>query len=79
MNKQDIADRYARRNGFDKAELCAVRDGVAYFHLMWEPRPKYSGHPNVIRISPTGKILVVTDMEEKYWAIGQPKEALPQP
>ena len=73
MNKQDLADRYAKDNGFDQAELVAVKDDMAYFHLMWVPRPKYTGHPNVIKISQTGEIIVVKDREEKYWAIGQSK------
>lgn len=79
MNKQDIADKYAKRNGFDTAELVAVKDKAAYYLLEWNDRPRYTGHPNVIKISHTGKILVVTDRAERYWAIGQPKEALQQP
>jgi len=79
MNKQDIADKYAKRNGFDTAELVAVRDGVAYYHLDWKVRPRYTGHPNVIKIGTTGRVQVVSNREEKYWAVGQSKEALQQP
>ena len=79
MDKQDIADKYAKSNGFDSAELVAVKDGVAYYFLDWKNRPRYTGHPNVIKISHTGKTIVVADRDERYWAIGQPKESLRQP
>ena len=72
---QEIADRYARCNGFDTAEYVAVKNGFAYFLLKWNPRPKYTGHPNVIKISQTGAIHVLTDREEIYWAVGQPKDS----
>lgn len=73
MNKQEIAERYAKNNGFDKAELVAIKEGMTYFQLTWVPHPKYTGHPNIIKISQTGEILIVNDREEKYWAIKQPK------
>ena len=72
-NKQDIADRYAAKNGFDVASLVATKDGWAYYRLGWNNRPRYTGHPCVIKISHTGNVLAVTDIEERYWAVGRAK------
>ena len=79
MNKQDIADRYAKSNKFDTAELVAVKDRMAYYRLDWESRPRYTGHPCVIKISPSGKVQPVTDRDEIYWAIQQPKPVCNSP
>ena len=72
-SKQEIADKFAQKNGFQTAVLVATKNGWAYFQMKWEPQPRYTGHPNVIKISRAGKVLVVTDVEEIYWAVGEAK------
>jgi 8-oxo-dGTP diphosphatase len=70
-NSQKIAEKFAKHKGFDITELCAEKDGYKYYQLMWNPQPKYTGHPNVIKIAPTGRVIVLEDREEIYWAVMQ--------
>ena len=68
---QEIAEKFAKHKGFDITELCAEKDGYKYYLLMWNPQPKYTGHPNVIKIAPSGRVTVLRDRFEIYWAIMQ--------
>ncbi len=68
-NQIDIATRFAKRYGFDIAQHCANKGGFSYFRLDFSNRPRYTGHPSVIKISTAGKVLAVTDIDEVYWAV----------
>ena len=62
----DIAKQYAERNGY------------RYFYVDYADRPRYLGHPHIIKISPAGKVQRVLNVDEIYWVVKQAKEPLPQ-
>lgn len=69
---QDIAKKYAERHGFDIVQLStAERNGYRYFHLDFTGRPRYTGNPFIIKISPAGKVQQVLNFDEIYWAYNQ--------
>lgn len=68
-NYLNIAKRFADKHGFDIVKTCAERNGFSYFHLDFSGRTRYTGHPHIIKISTTGKVLVVADINEIYWAV----------
>lgn len=68
---QNIAKQFADKHGFDIVRPCAERKGYSYFHLDFSTKPRYTGHPHVVKISTTGKISVVADVNEIYWAVKQ--------
>jgi hypothetical protein len=63
-----IAKEYAEELGCDIIKPSAVKGGYHYFYLNRTVRPRYLGHPHVIKISPSGKVQRVLDFEEIYWA-----------
>ena len=72
VNHQDKAEKYAKEHGCDIVEPAALRGGYSYFHLDYNGRPHYTGHPHIIRISPKGRsIRRVLDTHELYWAFNQ--------
>lgn len=66
-----IVQETAAKHGFDIVRPCAERKGFRYFLLDFSNKPRYTGHPHVVQISSTGKILVVADLKEIYWAVKQ--------
>lgn len=64
----DIAKQYAERHGCDIVQPSAERGGYRYFHLDFTGRPRYTGHPHIIKISPAGKVQRVLNFDEIYWA-----------
>jgi hypothetical protein len=72
-NRQEIANKYAAENNFDSAEIIATRGDDAYYRLDFKNRPRYTGYPDVIKISSSGKVSIVLDKNEIYWAIRQSK------
>ncbi len=67
----DIAKQYAERNGYGIVRPSAERNGYRYFHLDFTGRPRYTGHPFIIKISPAGKVQQVLNFDEIYWAYNQ--------
>ena len=68
----DIAKQYAAQHGFDIVQPSAAeRNGYRYFHLDFTGRPRYTGHPFIIKISPAGKVQQVLNFDEIYWAYNQ--------
>lgn len=66
---QDIAKQYAQQHGCDIVQpTTAVRNGYRYFRLDFTGRPRYTGHPHIIKISPSGKVQRVLNVDEIYWA-----------
>lgn len=66
---QDIAKQYAAKHGCDIVQpTTAERNGYRYFHLDFTGRPRYTGHPHIIKISPAGKVQRVLNVDEIYWA-----------
>lgn len=65
---QDIAKKYAEEHGCNILQPAAERNGYRYFHLDYTGRPRYTGHPHIIKISPAGKVQRVLDVDEIYWA-----------
>ena len=74
----DIAKRYAEKNGYGVVRPSTERIGYRYFHVDYTERPRYLGHPHIIKISPAGKVLRVLNVDEIYWAVKQAKEPLQQ-
>lgn len=75
----EIARKYAERHGFDIVRPSAAeRNGCRYFHVDYTERPRYLGHPHIIKISPAGKVQRVLNVDEIYWAVKQVTEPLPQ-
>lgn len=71
LNYQNIAKQFAEKHGFDIVRHCAERNGYSYFQLDFSKKPRYTGHPHVVKISSTGEILVIADVNEIYWAVKQ--------
>lgn len=67
----DIAKHYAERNGYSIVRPAAERSGYRYFHVDYTDRPRYMGHPCIIKISPAGKVQRVLNVDEIYWAYKQ--------
>lgn len=67
----DIAMQNAKELGYDIVYPAGERDGYHYYRFDYANRPKYLGHPYVIRISSLGDIERVLDLDERYWAIKQ--------
>lgn len=68
----DIAKQYAAQHGFDIVQPSAAeRNGYKYFHLDFTGRPRYTGHPHIIKINPSGKVQQVLNVDEIYWAYNQ--------
>jgi len=68
---QNIAKQFATKHGFDIVHYCSEVNGYSYFLLDFSDKPHYTGHPHVVKISTTGKISVVADLDEIYWAANQ--------
>ena len=66
---RNMAKQFADEHGFDIVRPCTEHSGYSYFQLDFSNRPRYTGHPHIIKISSTGKILVVADVDEIYWAV----------
>lgn len=64
----EIAKQYAKQHNCDIVQPSAERNGYRYFHLDYTGRPRYTGHPHIIKISLEGKVQRVLDFEEIYWA-----------
>lgn len=66
---QDIAKQYADKQGCDIVQpTSAERNGYKYFHLDRSVRSRYTGNPYIIKISPSGKVQQVLNLDEIYWA-----------
>ena len=64
-----IAKEYATAHQCDIVQpSTAERNGYRYFHLDYTGRPRYTGHPHIIKISPAGEVQRVLDFDEIYWA-----------
>lgn len=69
---QDIAKQYAAQHGCNIVQpTTAERNGYRYFYLDYTGRPRYTGHPHIIKISPSGKAQRVLNTDEIYWAFKQ--------
>lgn len=64
-----IAWEYARENGKDTVRLAGERDGYKYFHVFtWATRKHKLGIYQYIKISLTGKVTKIYDLQEIMWA-----------
>lgn len=72
----EIAKQYAKENGFDIVCPCIKHNGNMYFYFNYTVRPRYLGHPHVVKISNKGKIEQVLEFHEIYWAVNLAKEPL---
>lgn len=70
------AKEYAKANKFDIIRPAIEENGATYFMLDYTGRPRYTGHPHIIKISPTGKVKRVLDVETIYRIYNQAKEPL---
>ena len=78
IDYNEIAKQYARRNGYGIVRPSAERNGYRYFHIDYIDRPRYLGHPHIIKLSPAGNVKWVLDVDEIYWAVKRAREPLPQ-
>ena len=63
---------YADEHGCDIVQpTSAERNGYMYFYLNRTIRPRYMGHPHIIKISLSGKVQRVFDVDEIYWAFNR--------
>ena len=66
---QKIAKEYADKQGCDIVQpTSAERNGYRYFYLDRSVRPRYTGNPYIIKISPSGKVQQVLNLDDIYWA-----------
>lgn len=71
-NYNEIARRFAIKQGCDVVQpTTATRNGYRYFYLDCSERPRYTGNPYIIKVSPTGKVLQVLNLSEIFWAFNQ--------
>ena len=63
-----IAKKYAKEHQCDILHQSAERNGDRYFYLNHKVRPRYMGHPHIIKVGPTGEVQQVLDVDEVYWA-----------
>ena len=69
IDYQKIAKQYADKQGYDIVQpTSAERNGYRYFYLTQAVRPRYLGHPHIVKISPSGKVQRVLNVDEIYWA-----------
>ena len=66
---QDIVKRFAEKHGFDIVRFCIECVGLRYFHLDFSTRPRYTGHPHIVKVDDAGELIVVTDVNEIYWVM----------
>ena len=64
----DALRKYATENHCDIVKPSIESKGYMYFYLNMTVRPRYLGHPHIIKISQTGKVHRVLDVDEIYWA-----------
>lgn len=64
-----IAKEYAREHGKDTVRYAGERDGYKYFHVfLWATRGHKLGPYQYIKISITGKVSTVYNIQEIQWA-----------
>ena len=61
-----IAIKYASQRGYNIVRPSAEKGGYKYFHIDFTGRPRYTGHPHIIKISSTGKVFPVLNVDEIY-------------
>lgn len=66
----------ARNNGFDKVTFCTESNGYKYYRFNSSNRPRYTGHPIVIKLKLNGTIEQVLDIDEIYWATDFTKDEI---
>lgn len=63
-----IAREFAAKQRCDIIQPSAECNGYKYFRLDFTGRPRYTGLPYIIKISPSGKVQQVVDFDEIFWA-----------
>lgn len=69
IDKDAIARQYAATIGKQIAEFCVTKGEDSYFRIDYAVRPRYLGHPHVIKISDNGDITQIRELDEIYWAL----------
>lgn len=69
IDKDAIARQYAATIGKQIVEFCVTKGKDGYFCIDYAVRPRYLGHPHVIKISDNGDITRICDLDEIYWAL----------
>ena len=72
MKTQELAVQYAKQNGYDIVTPVVTKNGYVYYRVDWKDKPCYTGHPHIIKIrtNQAKKVVIVTDLDEIYWAVG---------
>ena len=69
MEREELLiKKYAQEHRCDIIKRCTERNGFIYYVLDFSSRPRYTGHPHVVKISHKGMVIRVFDVEEIYWA-----------
>lgn len=78
MDYYGIAKRYAERTNHHVALFCVAHKGFHYFWIRYseDDWPRYTGHPLIIKISTSGRISLVTDLDVINWAVRCFKERM---
>ena len=69
IDKDAIARQYAATIGKQIAEFCVTKGEYSYYRIDYAVRPRYLGHPHIIKIDNNGEVIRVYDLEEIYWAL----------
>lgn len=72
----EIIKKYARENKFDVIYPSMELNGYAYFRLDYQHKPKYTGHPIIVKINNSRNVVGVRDLEEAYIAANKVKAPL---
>ena len=66
IDKDAIARQYAITKGKEIVELCVIKGEYSYYRIDYAIRPRYLGHPHIIKIDNNGEVIRVLDLEEIY-------------
>jgi hypothetical protein len=72
----EIIKKYARENNFDVIYPSIQLDGYAYFRLDYQHKPRYTGHPIIVKVNNSRNVVRVRDLEEAYMAANEVKAPL---
>lgn len=74
-----IAERYAKKVGYDSINPAGKHDGFSYFHTFNKASIGHkTGLPHIIKINESGQLVVVKNLRERMWAVKEEVKLLQQ-
>ena len=49
MKTQELAVQYTKQNGCDIVTPVVTKNGCVYYRVDWKDKPRYTGHPHIIK------------------------------